>query len=286
MLKTRLREVDEEMEKLTSNERLSADKVVELVDLLRVEVSRNDENGRAMECIEVGALHCTALLVISAATCAVLCCTVTCVLTRQCLKGFMFTFSTFDLKLLLHHLLSASNLITNATSTASLVLTVLSQQRHLSPFILSYLLSFLSYLPFPLPLSLPSLFFYLQQNLLSSSQEEAKTLQSKVASQDAQLQTLENIINTQKSPVFPTQEVLQDLETVLKIKVLESFKSELQIENDSLLAKYKSKSQRVEELTAQTVALKGELDAREADFIVFQSRNGVDAADKVRDIVA
>jgi hypothetical protein len=60
MLKTRLTEVDEEMEKLTSNERLSADKVVELVDLLRVEVSRNDENGRAMECIEVGALHCTA----------------------------------------------------------------------------------------------------------------------------------------------------------------------------------------------------------------------------------
>lgn len=82
--------------------------------------------------------------------------------------------------------------------------------------------------------------------------------------------------------MFPTQEVLQDLETVLKIKVLESFKSELQIENDSLLAKYKSKAQRVEELTAQTVALKGELDARDADFIVFQSRNGVDAADKVR----
>jgi hypothetical protein len=137
----------------------------------------------------------------------------------------------------------------------------------------------------PLPSSLPYPLFLLQQNLLSSSQQEAKTLQSKVASQNAQLQILENIVNTQKSPVFPTQEVLQDLETVLKIKVLESFKSELQIENDSLLAKYKSKSQRVEELTAQTVALKGELDAREADFIVFQSRNGVDAADKVRDIV-
>lgn len=67
MLKTRLTEVDEEMEKLTSNERLSADKVVELVDLLRVEVSRNDENGRAMECIEVGALNCLA---------HVLCCSV------------------------------------------------------------------------------------------------------------------------------------------------------------------------------------------------------------------
>lgn len=88
-------------------------------------------------------------------------------------------------------------------------------------------------------------------------------------------------MKSQKSP-FPTPEVLQDLETVLKIKVLESFKSELQIENDSLLAKCKSKAQRVEELTAQTVALKGELDAREADFIVYQSRNGVDAADKVR----
>lgn len=85
--------------------------------------------------------------------------------------------------------------------------------------------------------------------------------------------------------MFPTQEVLQDPETVLKIKVLESFKSELQIENDNLLAKYKSKAQRVEELTAQTMALKGELDAREADFIVFQSRNGVDAADKVRNTV-
>jgi hypothetical protein len=73
MLKQRLTEVDEEMEKLTSNERLSADKVVELVDLLRVEVSRNDENGRAMECIEVGALHCTASH-ISNYMCCVLCC--------------------------------------------------------------------------------------------------------------------------------------------------------------------------------------------------------------------
>lgn len=91
-------------------------------------------------------------------------------------------------------------------------------------------------------------------------------------------------MKSQKSP-FPTPEVLQDLETVLKIKVLESFKSELQIENDNLLAKCKSKAQRVEELTAQTVALKGELDAREADFIVYQSRNGVDAADKVHFIL-
>ena len=63
-------------------------------------------------------------------------------------------------------------------------------------------------------------------------------------------------MKSQKSP-FPTPEVLQDLETVLKIKVLESFKSELQIENDSLLAKCKSKAQRVEELTAQTLAPEG-----------------------------
>ena len=55
MMKERLAEVDEEMERLSSNERLSANKVEELVDLLRLEVSRNDENGRAMECIEVGA---------------------------------------------------------------------------------------------------------------------------------------------------------------------------------------------------------------------------------------
>ena len=54
-MKERLTEVDEEMEKLTSKEKLSAEKVGELVDLLRLEVSRNDENGRAMECIEVGA---------------------------------------------------------------------------------------------------------------------------------------------------------------------------------------------------------------------------------------
>ena len=55
MMKERLTEVDEEMERLSSNDRLSANKVEELVDLLRLEVSRNDENGRAMECIEVGA---------------------------------------------------------------------------------------------------------------------------------------------------------------------------------------------------------------------------------------
>lgn len=55
-MKERLTEVDEEMERLASNERLSSNKVEELVDLLRLEVSRNDENGRAMECIEVGAL--------------------------------------------------------------------------------------------------------------------------------------------------------------------------------------------------------------------------------------
>ena len=82
MLKARLTEVDEEMEKLTSNERLSADKVVELVDLLRVEVSRNDENGRAMECIEVGALPCCVLC--CAVCCAVLCCAVLCCAVLCC----------------------------------------------------------------------------------------------------------------------------------------------------------------------------------------------------------
>ena len=52
-MKERLAEVDGEMEKLSSSERHSASKVVELVDLLGLEVSRNDENGRAMECLEV-----------------------------------------------------------------------------------------------------------------------------------------------------------------------------------------------------------------------------------------
>jgi hypothetical protein len=41
------------MELLTKNERDNKVKVNELLDLLRMEVSRNEENGRALECVEV-----------------------------------------------------------------------------------------------------------------------------------------------------------------------------------------------------------------------------------------
>ena len=41
------------MEKLAANDRISKAKVLEITNLLRLEVERNEENGRAMECLEV-----------------------------------------------------------------------------------------------------------------------------------------------------------------------------------------------------------------------------------------
>ena len=46
-------EVDGEMEKLATSDRINKSKVLEITDLLRLEVERNEENGRAMECLEV-----------------------------------------------------------------------------------------------------------------------------------------------------------------------------------------------------------------------------------------
>ena len=45
--------MDKDIERLAASDGISRSKVLEITDLLRLEVERNEENGRAMECLEV-----------------------------------------------------------------------------------------------------------------------------------------------------------------------------------------------------------------------------------------
>ena len=87
-----------------------------------------------------------------------------------------------------------------------------------------------------------------------------------MAERDAQLLRLESLSTSQKSPGTPLPTLTlppipTDHETLLKIKILESFKDELQIENERLSERLKSKAQELEELTIEMDTMRNDLDA-------------------------
>ena len=77
-------------------------------------------------------------------------------------------------------------------------------------------------------------------------------------------------------------------ELILKISVLESFKSELQIENEKLNLKYKNKEQKVQDLFLETTNLKAELENKLNDLEILRNKNseveGLGSSNKVRKI--
>ena len=64
-----------------------------------------------------------------------------------------------------------------------------------------------------------------------------------------------------------------DSELLLKVSVLESFKSELQLENDRLNMNCNNKAQKVDDLSKEIVSLRSELDGRLNDLDLLRSKS-------------
>ena len=121
------------------------------------------------------------------------------------------------------------------------------------------------------------------QNLLSTSHEETKALHATVAELNIKIMRLDNM-NTATTNQLKLQDKMNenssiqsqnsyDSELLLKVSVLESFKSELQLENDRLNMNCNNKAQKVDDLSKEIVSLRSELDGRLNDLDLLRSKS-------------
>ena len=140
------------------------------------------------------------------------------------------------------------------------------------PFTSTFFLRFLDFISF----------FHNLQNLLSSSHEETKALHATVAELNIKVTRLDSMNNatnqlklhdkTNENSSIKSQNSY-DSELLLKVSVLESFKSELQLENDRLNTNCNNKAQKVSELSKEIVSLRSELDGRLNDLDVLRNKS-------------
>ena len=213
-LKGRLGESDKDVALLGGKDSESKKKVDELYEILKAETAKKEENGRAVECLEV--------------------------------RTSLFFISIFFLKQFSFCLFP--------------------------PFTSTFFLRFLDFISF----------FHNLQNLLSSSHEETKALHATVAELNIKVTRLDSMNNatnqlklhdkTNENSSIKSQNSY-DSELLLKVSVLESFKSELQLENDRLNTNCNNKAQKVSELSKEIVSLRSELDGRLNDLDVLRNKS-------------